>query len=49
MYTILSVTAKTLLEVGFLGFVANYSSWKEISAAKIDDSQCFTLSDIKFL
>lgn len=49
IYSILSVTAKTLLEVGFLGFVANYSNWKEISGAKIDDFSCFNLNEIQFI
>jgi hypothetical protein len=39
-YSILSITAKTILEVGFLAFVQNWSPWKDDSVQLILQKNC---------
>lgn len=39
-YSILSITAKTILEVGFLAFVQNWSPWKEDNMQLILQKNC---------
>jgi hypothetical protein len=53
VYTFLSITAKTLLEVFFLGVALNYQQWKHLQPAAATcsstDASCFTMPDAMFI
>lgn len=49
VYSFLSITAKTLLEVGFLGFVSMYKPWKQINDVSLNAGACPSLPPVSIL
>lgn len=49
VYSILSITAKTLLEVGFLGFVSMYKPWAQVTDVSLNAGACPSLPPVSVM
>ena len=48
-YSVLSITAKTLLEIGFLGYVSMYKPWQQVADVVVQAGACPALPAVQVI